>query len=292
MKIGQQLVGEGIFAEAEAEMQLAAEVAEAAAGEGAIEVGGTALPGLGVRLHQAGSILLRSAVRASPWAVLGAVVVAGVIYVVIEAQSHPEARTKPGEEYRGTALPGGAPPPLVQAPGADRGTSIEAPGAAREGSIEAPGAAGPEAVEAPSGPTTGPVRAPGVVDNPDECLRLIKAGTMHDHHIFPRQFQHDFAKLGIRIDDFTVTLPWDKHIGRGGLHITFDWNGEWSEFFARVPDVLTNAQATAWFNRALDLAIDMMGRTGLMNRRLHLYRSRRRSPVVPRRDAPPVRRRR
>jgi hypothetical protein len=138
----------------------------------------------------------------------------------------------------------------------------------------------------PAAPNAGAVRAPGVVDDPDECRKLIAAHQDHWHHIFPREYVNEFESIGIAIDDFTVKLPWDKHIGSRGLHINLDWNDRWGEFFDQVPIDLTDRQRRDWAYKAIDLAVELMAEmrrylrdTNL--RRLVKYKTDTPSPTVP-----------
>lgn len=137
----------------------------------------------------------------------------------------------------------------------------------------------------------GPVKAPGVVDNPDECLRLNRSNAPHWHHIFPREYVNEFEYLGINVDDFTVILPPDKHIGRKGIHKILDWNAEWGEFFEKVPNTLTDAQRADWAYRAVDKAIELMGEMMVLFgeqklRTLVKYKKRTPSPPIPPKPAP------
>ena len=90
---------------------------------------------------------------------------------------------------------------------------------------------------------------PGPVDTPAECAKLIKAGKTHDHHIFPKEYVNEFDSIGINVDDYTVTLKPAEHIGKPGIHITMDWNGEWGDFFNEIPVDLTEDQRTNGLTR-------------------------------------------
>lgn len=253
---GDTAVGVGDYAVIES----AATVTEAVpVAEGAVKVGRTTLEG--VRLLRAGRIVAGVA-EGVGLAVVGAVVVAGTAYLVVEAMSHREAPTKPGEEYPGTSLPGGAPPPAV-APGATPPHPGHAPGA-QEAPKSLPGADPPNPVHTP-GPSEQPVEAPsGVIDDPVECAKLIKAGVRHYHHIFPRQFIHDFEALGINIDRYTIAMDPAEHIGSNGVHSTLDWNGQWYDLFVDLPKAsLTEAAAAKWRTKVFALATILMEQAGM-----------------------------
>ncbi|MFI0408198.1 DUF4157 domain-containing protein [Actinomadura sp. 3N508] len=223
--------------------------------------------------------------RALPYVglpLLGLVIQGSIILVIDAALRHAVPKNRPGEEYQGTSQPGGAPPPKAIAPGAAGPPSVKAPSGSPEGPARAPGPDRPPAAKAPgaAGPTA--VRAPGVVKFPDECLRLIKAGTTHDHHLFPWEYVHEFADIWIWVDDYTVTLDWDKHIGRKGLHIVLDWNREWGEFFDQVPNDLTDSERAFWCKEAFKFAQELMIRAGISSKDVHVYRRKDRpSPVQP-----------
>jgi RHS repeat-associated protein len=53
----------------------------------------------------------------------------------------------------------------------------------------------------------------------------------HDHHIFSRAGRPFFEAAGIDIDEHTVTIPRDEHLG----NVHPEWNNEWEEFFAKDP---------------------------------------------------------
>jgi hypothetical protein len=126
------------------------------------------------------------------------------------------------------------------------------------------------------------VGEPGPVDDPAECAKQIKAGIKHDHHIFPREYINEFDSLNITIDDYTVTLKATEHVGKNGLHVTMDWNGEWADFFGEVPNDLTSAEAAKWAQRAIDKAAELMIRAKIDRKRLHPYRRpKAKSPLPP-----------
>lgn len=162
----------------------------------------------------------------------------------------PDPALAPGAGTPSAAVDPTAPAP-AQAPG-------QAPGAA-----QAPGAEGGEAAQAPG----------GVVDDPAECARQNKAKILHDHHIFPQSLRDEFSRIGIPIDRYTITLPFDKHIGTDGVHHVFGWNDHWHVFFDEVPHrALSPAEQQRWGLKALEEAIDLMYLAGLSRYKVHPYR--------------------
>jgi hypothetical protein len=170
--------------------------------------------------------------------------------------------------YGGTDPPGGRPPSGAyegepqQAPGTptpapahdpSTGESAQAPGKDPTQPAEAPGPQGGEALE-----------APGVVDDPDECHRLIVAGTPHKHHIFPQTLKEYFARIGINIHRYTISIPAKQHIGPNGLHSALNWNDHWHVFFDDIPTgPLTEDQMKKWEGKAKDLAMDLLHQAGM-----------------------------
>jgi len=205
-----------------------------------------------------GAATLGAAATVGVVVIAALVVAAGILFVAAAVSAHKELETEEGKEP-GTKdlLPGGAPPQVIAPPAGPR-IPVKAPGASKSGPSIFPGGSTRGPVTAPGAAGGGPVKAPGVVDNPDECLQLIKSKTPHSHHIFPQEYVNEFEYLGIEIDDFTVKLPWDKHIGRRGIHKNLDWNGEWGEFFEKVPNTLTDDQRLEWAYKAIDKAIELM----------------------------------
>ena len=230
-------------------------VGSSAVGEGTILAGGTMAVG---PLAAAGLVLV------------GALIVAGTIYLVVslipEGAKSPEA----GEEYPGTSLPGGAPPP-ASAPGRDTPAPRQAPGAqGKEPAID-PGVSGRPPATLPGLPSPAPAKEPGVVDDPAECAKLIKAGKTHDHHIFPQEYINEFEAINILVHDYTVTLNAAQHIGSKGIHITMDWNGEWADFFDQVPNDLTPEQRFLWGKKAIEKAIELMNKAGIAWKQVHRF---------------------
>jgi hypothetical protein len=268
---GTQL-GEGAFAAAEGGAVVTGATTTVA--EGTVVVGGTTVAQGTI---VSGGTIVRppmpppvGGLAAAGLVVVGALVVAGTIYFIVDGLSRQRSEPGPGEEYPGTSLPGGAPPPAV-APGANPPEPAQAPGTP-QAPAKTPGANPATPATAP-GASQHPVEAPGIVDDPEECLKLIKAGVTHDHHIFPRQFIHHFMRIGINIDEYTITLKWTEHIGANGLHSTMDWNGEWDIFFDNLPEAsLTDGQKSYWYNKALKKGFDMMVEAGIDKKRVHPYR--------------------
>lgn len=101
-----------------------------------------------------------------------------------------------------------------------------------------------------------------------ECAGKIKQGQTHDHHVFPRQYKEEFFRIGIiDVDQFTISIPADKHIGKKGIHTILDYNGEWYDFFYNKP----LRQQT--LENATRLATELLDRAGLLPKRgdLHWY---------------------
>lgn len=249
-------IGEGTFFAAETEAVVTG-ASEVAAGE--VAVGGTVVAEGGAAVVAGGKLAWAAAAgEALALAVVGAIVVTGTAYLVVRARNARPAPVKPGQEYPGTSLPGGLGDQPAQAPGVPAAPARE------------PG--NPSAAQAP-GTSSGPVEAPGIVDDPVECHRLNGKGIRHDHHIFPRQFRTDFMRIGIDIDQYTVTLGATEHIGARGIHTTMDWNGEWDEFFDTLPaTTLTEGQASQWYAKAMKKAFEMMTEAGIDRKRVHPYR--------------------
>jgi hypothetical protein len=158
----------------------------------------------------------------------------------------------------------------AQAPGVDS-TPAQAPGK-QSSPASAPGR--------DTTPMTDPVdktpaQAPGqLVDEPAECKKLIGSKVTHDHHVFPQKFRQRFKDIGIEIDDWTVTMGWQDHVGKNGLHAGFGWNDEWEMFFDDMPEVgkMTAEQARGWQRRAQNFGYRLMIEAGIDRRKLHPYR--------------------
>lgn len=56
----------------------------------------------------------------------------------------------------------------------------------------------------------------------------VKVPRAPDHHIFPQQRRADFLKIGIDVDQYTITISARKHMR---LHSGGNYNWEWEEFF-------------------------------------------------------------
>ncbi|HXG45260.1 MAG TPA: DUF2380 domain-containing protein, partial [Gemmatimonadales bacterium] len=69
--------------------------------------------------------------------------------------------------------------------------------------------------------------------------KLLTAGKLVDHHIFPQQFRRFFQSKGIDIDQFTVRIGETTHLkgvhGRGLGNMPGGWNARWSEFIDANP---------------------------------------------------------
>jgi RHS repeat-associated protein len=69
--------------------------------------------------------------------------------------------------------------------------------------------------------------------------KLLQAGKLMDHHIFPQQFRKFFQGKGVDIDQFTVRIGETTHLkgvhGRGLGNMPGRWNARWSEFIDANP---------------------------------------------------------
>jgi hypothetical protein len=172
-------------------------------------------------------------------------------------------------------------PPVAGAPEGDAGAEL--PGGVATDPMVDPGTPGPAAApgQVGTGPATAPgqpggsaVEDPGIVDDPMKCAKLNQAGSRHQHHIFPLEYVHEFDALDIEVDDYTVWLDHDQHIGPNGIHTVFDWNGEWADFFHDVPNDLTRELIEYWQRKAIELATDLLNRAGIAHKPIVPYRKR------------------
>lgn len=74
---------------------------------------------------------------------------------------------------------------------------------------------------------------------------LVINGATEYHHIFPRQFNEQFAQKGINVDDFTIALTKKDHrgIGTGLQYVPKNWNNEWNSWLLSNPN-FTQKQAS------------------------------------------------
>jgi hypothetical protein len=58
------------------------------------------------------------------------------------------------------------------------------------------------------------------------------------HHLLPRQFEAQFKRAGLDIEDYTVDLPRGQHrLLPDGIHTGPDnWNAQWARFFNANPN--------------------------------------------------------
>lgn len=234
----------------------------AVATDASIVTGGALTAGAGIT---AGTVA-----AAAGTLVLGAIIIGATTYFIVEGlrRGGPQ-KVGPGEEFPGTSLPGGAPEP-AQAPGTTPAEPIEAPGTETTPSV-APGATAVTPVKAP-GTSQGPVKAPGIVDDPAECAKQIKGGKTHQHHIFPVEYINEFDSLNIEVDDYVVPLEPTKHIGKNGIHVVFDWNAVWGDFFSEIPINLTEAEISKYAKKAFDLAIELLNDAGIASKPVQKYK--------------------
>ncbi len=70
--------------------------------------------------------------------------------------------------------------------------------------------------------------------------KLLKAGRMMDHHIFPQQFRRFFQEAGVEVDKFTVRITESTHLkgvhGSGLGDLPGGWNARWADFIKAHPD--------------------------------------------------------
>jgi hypothetical protein len=164
-------------------------------------------------------------------------------------------------------LPSGQPATPMIDP--DTGEPAVAPGSAQE-PADAPGSPGSDPAQAPGG-SVGPS---GIVDDPAECAQENGAKKPHDHHIYPQMFRDDFLRIKIQIDNFTITIPADQHIGPNGVHTVFDWNGQWEDFFSEMPDgPLSKEAAQKWQTKARALATELLNDAGMAGLPIHPWGS-------------------
>lgn len=74
--------------------------------------------------------------------------------------------------------------------------------------------------------------------------RLLQApARMHDHHLFPQQFERFFASKGIAINDFTITVGENFHLkalhGAGQGAVPGRWNQTWASWIEANPNATT-----------------------------------------------------
>jgi hypothetical protein len=68
----------------------------------------------------------------------------------------------------------------------------------------------------------------------DEIVKTRADVRTHLHHVFPQTFYKEFNSIGIDVDDYLMQLPVEKHIGKEGVHVKDDYNGQWEDFFNRA----------------------------------------------------------
>ena len=76
--------------------------------------------------------------------------------------------------------------------------------------------------------------------------RLLKAPAMQNHHIFPQKYRDWFAKRGINIDNYTVSLSSATHlagvhgkggfVGPGNANLPGRWNQRWDQWIRNNPN--------------------------------------------------------
>lgn len=215
--------------------------------EGAVTVGATQMAKAVV---VAGGRYVVDASAVTGRAVTAAIVIGQSVYLVLSPA--------PGTETPAQAP--GRSDQSVTAPGKDKAPAT-LPGTGTGGPVTDPG-------------ENEPVEAPGpLVDDRAECAKLIGSKTTHDHHVFPQKFRERFKDLQIDVDDYTITLRWDRHVGTNGVHNALDWNPQWEDFFFDMPEVskMTTEQARGWRLRALNFGFRLMVEAGIDRRRVHPF---------------------
>jgi hypothetical protein len=108
-----------------------------------------------------------------------------------------------------------------------------------------------------------------LADDQATCESLTQAQKRHQHHVFPQEYRIEFAELDIEVDEFTISVKAADHIRAHGRS---DWNGEWEDFFSRVPDrTLTPAEKTKWQEKALQLLADLLDRMNWSHLKIRPY---------------------
>lgn len=77
------------------------------------------------------------------------------------------------------------------------------------------------------------------VDRAGDAARAARAAAFVErHHLLPREFADNFAKVGLDIEKFVIKLPQDAHrLKPGGLHTgEANWNAMWAQFFREHPN--------------------------------------------------------
>lgn len=180
-----------------------------------------------------------------------ALVLADTVYLILSSAPEPKEPAKaPGKETGPVAVPG-KDATTVKAPAADK-SPVPATEPTKQVAVEEPGP---------------------LVDEPAQCAKMNGSKVKHDHHVFPQKFRRLFKDLDIEIDDWTITMRWDEHVGSKGVHVSFGWNDLWDEFFDDMPEVarMTKEQALGWQKRAKNFAFRLMVEAGIDTRTLHKW---------------------
>jgi hypothetical protein len=84
--------------------------------------------------------------------------------------------------------------------------------------------------------TAGQRLAPGSAASAE---KLLANPILHDHHLLPQQFRGFFSKLGINVDEYTVTVSESTHLqgihGSGIGTLPGRWNQQWATWIEANP---------------------------------------------------------
>ncbi len=246
VKVAGKLLGEGALVAAAPTARIVGQTVQVA--EGAIAVGGWQTARA---ILVTGGKFVPTGVANVGRTVLYALVLKDTTYLIVSADKNDQPAHAPGVDTTEGKAPGKDSTP-AKAPG----TSTDSVPVNDPGDVQ-------------------PAEAPGpLVDEPAECKKLIGSKTTHDHHVFPQKFRELFKQMDINIDQWTITMRWDKHVGKDGLHANFGWNDEWAEFFDKMPEVskMTRQEALGWQLRAKNFGFRLMIEAGIDRGRLHPYR--------------------
>jgi RHS repeat-associated protein len=213
------------------------------------------------------------AVEAAAVVVLLGIIVVGTVWTVQRAQVKPRRRMAPSFSSSSDD-----PPPVAVAPRTEH--SAPAPTYTTTAPPPMPSTP-PKPAEAPPSPTfvtlppkpmPAPSGKPALDPKPPQPYinpicpigPIVYARTgFEDHHIFPQTFRDDFARIGIDIDDWTITMKAEKH---RQLHNKQMWNQEWERFFQKK---FRSPREAA--QGAMELAMRLLVEEKLAHRKAHPF---------------------
>jgi hypothetical protein len=93
---------------------------------------------------------------------------------------------------------------------------------------------------------------------------------VHDHHIFPQEFEGYFVAAGIDMHEWTVTLAADYHLD--SIHPS--WNDDWRDFFESDAflDVLQSGSEETLRAAVENHAAEVLEKYDIYDGYLHSYR--------------------